>query len=77
MDKVVQSAVEAVADIPDGATLAALCLTVASMASLVPALQQLTTTTVARSVAWPLTWMGRTASMREIRLSGKVIVGGT
>ncbi|MFE1832005.1 DUF6056 family protein [Streptomyces yangpuensis] len=34
------------------ATTAALCLTVASMASLVPALQQLTTTTVARSVAW-------------------------
>ncbi|MBZ9593646.1 NDUFA4 family protein [Streptomyces erythrochromogenes] len=37
---------------PAAATLAALCLTVASMASLVPALQQLTTTTVARSVAW-------------------------
>ncbi|MFJ6785844.1 DUF6056 family protein [Streptomyces yangpuensis] len=34
------------------ATTAALCLTVASMASLVPALQQLTTTTVTRSVAW-------------------------
>ncbi|MFG2342382.1 DUF6056 family protein [Streptomyces yangpuensis] len=34
------------------ATTAALCLTVASTASLVPALQQLTTTTVARSVAW-------------------------
>ncbi|MET9640532.1 DUF6056 family protein [Streptomyces virginiae] len=34
------------------ATTAALCLTLAAMASLVPHLQQLTTTTVARSIAW-------------------------
>ncbi|APU38547.1 DUF6056 family protein [Streptomyces sp. TN58] len=34
------------------ATTAALCLTLAATASLVPHLQQLTTTTVARSIAW-------------------------
>ncbi|MFE0582553.1 DUF6056 family protein [Streptomyces sp. NPDC058874] len=56
---------------PAAAVTAALCLTLAPLASLVPALQQLTTTTVARSIAWD----AQNARIRTAAAQGATDIG--